>query len=92
MKIKLSTVAEMDLIDGFWFYEHQEPGVGEYFQTSVNADIDSLKIHAGIHPIVHKYHRMVCKTFPYNVYYRMPTKTKVEVVAIIPHRQNRKPG
>ena len=32
----------MDLIDGFWFYEHQEPGIGEYFQTSINADIDSL--------------------------------------------------
>ena len=91
MKIKLSTAAEGDLVEGFWFYEHQARGVGEYFQTSLNADIESLKIHAGVHPIVHHHHRMVCKTFPYNVYYRMPTKKIVEVVAIIAHRENRRP-
>ncbi len=91
MEIKLSTTAEGDLVDGFWFYEHQGAGVGEYFRTSVNADIESLKIHAGIHPIVHRYHRMVCKTFPFNVYYRMPAENSVEIVAIIAHRENRKP-
>ena len=92
MRIKLSTLAEDDLISGFWFYENQDQGIGGYFRSSVGADIQSLKIFAGVHPIVYGYHRMVCKTFPYNVYYRMASKKRVEIVAIIAHRENRKPS
>ena len=91
MRIKLSTPAENDLISGFWYYENQDRGVGEYFRSSVGADIQSLKIFAGVHPVVYGYHRMVCKTFPYNVYYRMVSKKQVEIIAIIAHRENRKP-
>ena len=91
MQIKLSTSAEYDLVDGFWFYEHQDAGAGDYFRSSVGADIQSLKIYAGIHPMVHGYHRMVCKTFPYNIYYRMASKQCAEIVAIIAHRENRGP-
>lgn len=92
MKIKLSTIAENDLVNGFWFYGNQESGIGEYFRSSVKADIDSLKVFAGIHPIVHGYHRMICKTFPYNVYYRMVSEHRVEVIAVIAQRENRRPS
>jgi plasmid stabilization system protein ParE len=92
MQIKFSKSAENDLVDGFWFYEHQDPGVGEYFRSSVGADIESLKVFAGVHSVVFGYHRMVCKTFPYNIYYRMIGKNRVEIVAIVAHRENRKPG
>ena len=92
MEIKLSETAEADLVDGFWFYENQDIGIGEYFSVSVGADIESLKIFAGVHPLVYGYHRMVCKTFPYNIYYRLIDKSRVEIVAIIAHRENRRPN
>ena len=32
-----------------WFYEKQDAGLGSYFLDSLNSDIESLKIYAGIH-------------------------------------------
>ena len=91
MQIDLSDEAFSDLQNGYWFYEFQEVGVGDYFRSSVSADIDSLVIHGGSHMIVHGYHRMVCKTFPYNVYYEMAGDTSLLVVAVIHQSENRKP-
>ena len=51
MKIKILSSANQDLIDGYWFYEKQSEGVGEYFMDTLFSDIDSLMINAGIHPI-----------------------------------------
>jgi len=42
MKIQITEEAEIDLADGFWFYERQTPGLGDYFRSSLIADIDSL--------------------------------------------------
>ena len=92
MIIDISDDAELDLVDGYWFYEHQEPGVGDYFRSSVSSDIDSLVIHGGSHVLVDGYHRMVCKTFPYNVYYEMTGKKSLQVVAVIAQRLDVKPG
>jgi len=74
MKIEISSDAELDMADGFWFHEHREVGLGDYFRFSIIADIESLSIHGGVHKVVHGYHRVICKTFPYFVYYRMDTK------------------
>ena len=49
MKIKILDLAELDLIDGFQFYEAQESGLGSYSLTNLYADIESLKLYAGIH-------------------------------------------
>jgi hypothetical protein len=50
MKIKLLSSALEDLYDGRLFYEKQGEGLGEYFYNSLFSDIDSLTLHAGIHP------------------------------------------
>lgn len=91
MQIEFSNDVYADLEDGFWFYECQEVGVGDYFRSSFSADIDSLVVHGGVHPVVDGYHRMVCKTFPYNVFYEMTSENSLMVVAVIPQRENRKP-
>jgi hypothetical protein len=49
-RIRLLDAAAQDLKDGFKFYEQQEGGLGGYFIDSLFLDIDSLLIHAGIHP------------------------------------------
>jgi hypothetical protein len=73
MRLRILASARSDLDDGYRFYESQEQGVGDYFLASVRADIESLRLLAGIHPIKYKdYHRMLCRVFPFAVFY---TKT-----------------
>ncbi len=66
--ILLKEVAN-DLNDGKAFYDHREPGVGDYFYDSLVADIESLIIYAGIHNKRYGLHRMLAKRFPYAIYY-----------------------
>ncbi len=36
MKIKILKSANQDLVDGFYFYEKQEEGLGEYFLQAIS--------------------------------------------------------
>ena len=68
--IRIIASARCDLDEGFQFYESREPGLGDYFLNSVKADIEGLKITAGVHSMVYAdYRRLLCKTFPFAVYY-----------------------
>ncbi len=51
MKIRLFPGAERDLEIGVDFYESQQPGLGCYINDYLIADIESLRIYAGIHKI-----------------------------------------
>jgi hypothetical protein len=52
------------------FYEGQERGVGEYCVDSLLADIESLGLFSGIHPLHFEFHRMLASRFPFGIYYR----------------------
>jgi plasmid stabilization system protein ParE len=71
MKIRLAQPARDDLLAAYDFYERQAEGLGIYFQDSLIADIDSLYLYAGIHPVYHSFHRMLAARFPYAIYYRI---------------------
>jgi len=71
MHIKISDDAELDIADGFYFYEQQASGIGEYFLDSVHAEIDSLVLYAGIHRFVHGMHRLLMLRFPFAVFYEI---------------------
>ena len=88
MKVRISSDAERDLADGFWFYEEQETGLGNYFRSSVSADIEALRLYGGVHPKVLGHHRSLCKTFPFSIYYRVDEKTIVTVVAVLGQRRD----
>ena len=76
--IRIVASARRDLDEGFEFYESQDVGLGDYFLSSVKADIESLKITAGVHRVIYAdYQRLLCKTFPFAVYY---TKVGQEVM------------
>jgi len=49
MRIRILKSAQEDLREGYWFYESQGAGLGDYFLDSLNSDIESLKIYAGVH-------------------------------------------
>jgi len=69
MKLRLLSLAEDDLLAGYRFYQHQENGIGWYFLETLNSDIESLRLYAGVHPRVFGYYRLLSKRFPFAVYY-----------------------
>ena len=54
MRIEILDQAELDLIEGFHFYEAQETGLGSYFLTNLYSDIESLRLYGGVHRQVYK--------------------------------------
>ena len=65
MKVEIIDEAEQDLVDGFWFYESQSGGLGDYFLDSLFSDIDSLQLYVGVHALHFGYHRLLSKRFPF---------------------------
>lgn len=87
MKIEILSSASQDLIDGYYFYENQTEGIGNYFIDSLYSDIDSLLITAGVHEIYFKkYYRLLSKRFPFAIYYTVVNNT-VLVYSILDCRQ-----
>jgi plasmid stabilization system protein ParE len=87
MIVQISSDAEKDIADGFWFYEGQAAGLGDYFRSSIITDIDSLAIYGGIHEQVEGYHRSLSRRFPFTIYYRVDQET-VTVVAVLDARRS----
>jgi len=90
MKIRISDDAELDLVDGYWFYENQDGGLGSRFRDSIKNDIRSLKMDGGTHAKKHGYHRKVCQKFPFCVFYRMESDTLLIVTAVFHQRRGEK--
>lgn len=63
MRIKILSVAEVDLEEGHRFYESQADGLGTYFLDTLYSDIDSLGYFAGMHRVVLGYHRLLSRLF-----------------------------
>lgn len=88
MKVVVLDEAEQDLEDGYWFYENQQEGIGDYFLNQLFTDLDSLPQYAGIHQVwFGKYHRMLSRRFPFGLYYTV-VGDEVRVHAILDMRQN----
>lgn len=76
MTIEILDKAEDDLVNGSRFYEQQQAGLGAYFRENLCADIDSLRIHGGVHRLVYRnYHRALSKRFPLRFSIRFPVKS-----------------
>jgi hypothetical protein len=74
--IEILDKAEDDLVSGFAFYESQQTGLGVYFRDSLIFDIESLRIHGGIHRIVYRnYHRALSRRFPFAIFYTISGET-----------------
>jgi plasmid stabilization system protein ParE len=69
------------------FYEAQEPGVGEYCVDSLLADIESLGLFSGIHPLHFEFHRMLASRFPFGIYYR-ELGNETQVFAVLDLRRD----
>ncbi len=87
MKILILRSALKDLRNGISFYDSQGKGLGEYFSDSILSDIESLVLYAGIHKIVHGYSRLLCKRFPYAIYYEISNE-EIRIRAILDCRRH----
>ena len=67
MKIEVLDEASQDIIDGFFFYEKQAPGLGAYFVDSLIADIESLHLRGGTHSMRFGYHREILRDLLQNL-------------------------
>ena len=88
MQVAISHSAEVDLLEGYAFYEKQASGIGDYFLDSLYSDIDSLNLFGGIHPKIDgRIYRTLSKRFPFAIYYDVHG-VDVRVVAVLDCRQN----
>jgi plasmid stabilization system protein ParE len=88
MTIEILDQAQFDLLEGFHFYEDREAGLGSYFLTNLFADIESLRLHAGVHRKAHKqYHRLLSKRFPFAVFYTIEND-RVRIHAVLDCRKD----
>jgi plasmid stabilization system protein ParE len=87
MMVQISSDAEEDLIDGYWFYEGQSPGLGDYFRSCLIADIESLAYYGGIHALEYGFHQALSQRFPFCIYYRFD-ESFVTVVAVLDARRD----
>lgn len=68
-RVRLLEEAVVDLESGREFYDHNGLAVGNYFAESLLSDFEELKLHAGIHPVRHGWHRLLSRRFPHAIYY-----------------------
>ncbi len=89
IRISLTETALQGINEGFWFYEDQEVGLGDYFESCMKADIDGLRVTAGIHRRIHRYNRLLSRVFPHSIYYTF-TNDEVTVWAVVDNRRDPK--
>ena len=76
MTIHILDMAKDDLVEGFYFYEEKEAGLGDYFLSNLFSDIESLKVFGGIHRKSYKrFYRALSKRFPFAIYYTIEGNT-----------------
>ena len=87
-QIRISSDALSDLNEGFVFYEHHEQGLGDYFTSSLRADIEELKLTGGTHRVAYReFHRSLSRTFPYGIFYKVEGKFVI-VYAVVDLRRD----
>ena len=89
VRIVILRSAIEDLIRGQAFYERQGEGLGDYFEEALSADIDSLRLFAGIHAWAYGCRRMLSAKFPFAIYYDV-VGDQVRVRAILDCRRDPK--
>jgi len=78
MIVSISSDAEADIAEGYWFYERQSAGLGDYFRSCLIAGIEALAYYGGIHAI---------ERFPFCIYYFLSSDVLL-VVAVIDARRD----
>ena len=70
MPVVVLSSAKDDLRDGYLFYERQGGSyLGNYFLATLQGELFSLALYAGIHNKRFGFYRALSRRFPYSIYY-----------------------
>ena len=61
--------------------------MGDYFAAALAADIDSLMLFAGVHPMEFGFYRALSKRFPFGIYYLVEDAV-IRVYAVLDLRRD----
>jgi len=87
-QVLLSTEANADIKEAQSYYDSIGEGLGDYFCSSLLADLDRLGVTAGVHRKAHRnYHRAICRNFPYGIFYAMREGEAI-VLAVVDLRRD----
>lgn len=87
MNLKILPSAQIDLLEGYDFYEEQDFGVGEYFLESIERDFARVVRHAGVHRKTGRFHTARAWRFPYSIYYTLISEDLI-VWAVVDDRRD----
>lgn len=88
MRLTILRSAQLDLDEGWLFYEELEIGLGDYFLSSLIADIRSLKV-VNSHQDFHGYRRKIASKFPFSILYKVEGN-EIRVSAVFDNRRDPK--
>jgi plasmid stabilization system protein ParE len=89
MKVIIRPGARSDILDAAFFYDEQEPGLGDEVIDFPEEQIDDLANFAGIHPLTRGFHRAVLRgRFPHYCIYYTIKKDEVHVTAVLDQRRD----
>ncbi len=71
MKLRVLSLAENDIWNGYRFYERQVSGLGHAFMSEAFASIEGLLQTHGVHRRMHGFHRLLMRRFPFAIFYRI---------------------
>ena len=86
-RVVVAEEAVVDLEEARAFYEHLEPGVGEYCVDALLADVSRLGLFYGFHARHFGCLRALGTRFPFGIYY-LDESEEVRVIAILDLRRN----
>jgi plasmid stabilization system protein ParE len=88
VNVRILPLARNDLSEGYWFYEERAVGLGDYFLSTLEDEIDDLAYQAGIHfKVLDFYFVKHSGCFPYSIYYYVSGDTVI-VDAVIDQRRD----
>ena len=86
--VLLRPQAELDLKDGYRWYEARREGLGTDFTLRVNEILHRLERNPEMYPVVHgEIRRAIVRRFPYSIFYVVDVE-RVEVLAIVHSSRN----
>ena len=88
MPVVVLQSAKNDLRDGYLFYERQGGSyLGNYFLATLQGELSSLALYAGIHNKRFGFHRALSRRFPYSIYYDIEDG-EARVYGVLDNRRN----
>ena len=76
VELVVAPEAELDVAEGYIWYEKRRIGLGEEFLGSIKACLESVRRRPEMYPLVHEsYRRALIRRFPYAVFYEYAQET-----------------